>query len=272
MRKRFLKRSFYQFGILALFLALGITQVHASGLKNLSLEEITAATDVIAVGTVAKKQSQWVGNHIETTIGIKAKEYWKGDLGQSFEIAQMGGEVTQPLPIAMESNGAPKFFEGERVVLFLQKPSQAPQGKGASQPDPKSKVPGSYKVVGWAQGKYTILPDPKTGEDRVVRLGMENMQILDKRDMDKRIAAAQAYANSRLEKEGKMNKSAPSREPSPLDGKGNQKMPSAKSSPAPTGEMKGKASHASENSRDMLDLQNRDKLNDLKSKVQSYLK
>jgi len=184
----------------------------------------------------------------------------------------MGGEVTHPLPIAMESQGAPEFFEGENVVLFLQKPSQVPQGKGAAQPDPKSRVPGSYKVVGWAQGKYTILPDPQTGEDRVVRLGLENMRILDKHDMDRRIAVAQAYSISRLEKEGKMSKSAPSQAPAPLVGKGKPKAPETKTSPSLPGELKGKTSAAPEDAFAMLDLPNQEKLNDFKSKVQSYLK
>jgi len=251
---------------------LAISQLQASGLKQLSLEDMTKASDVIAVGTVMKKQSQWVGNHIETTIGIQSKEYWKGEMGKSIEITQMGGEVTQPLPIAMESNGAPQFFEGERVVLFLQKPPKSPQGKAAAQPDPRSKVPGSYKVVGWAQGKYTILPDSKTGEDRVIRLGLENMRILDKRDMDKRIAAAQSYAKSRLEKEGKMDKTTPPKEQSPLAGKGLIKAPVAKSSPAQSGALKGKSSPAPEDSAAVLDLPNQDKLKDFKSKVQTLLK
>jgi len=272
MRKRFFTRSFYHMGFLALLLALAIPQVPASGLKNLSLEDMTKASDAIAVGTVMNKRSQWVGKHIETTVGIQAREYWKGDLGKSIEITQMGGEVTQPLPIAMESQGAPQFFEGENVVLFLQKPPKAPQGKGAAQPDPKSRVPGSYKVVGWAQGKYTILPDPQTGENRVIRLGLENMRILDKRDMDKRIAVAQAYSISRLEKEGKISKSAPSQAPAPLAGKGKQKAPEAKASPALPGELKGKTSPAPQDALAMLDLPNQDKLNDFKSKVQTYLK
>ena len=92
-----------------------------SGLKSLSLEDMAKKSDVIAVGKVAKKEAAWVGRHIETTYKIMAKEYWKGDLGASFEFTQMGGDMYHPLPISMRAGGAPRFFEGERVVLFLEK-------------------------------------------------------------------------------------------------------------------------------------------------------
>jgi hypothetical protein len=69
-----------------------------------------------------------------------------------------------------------------------------------------------------------------------------------------------------------MDQTTPPKEPPPLAGKGKQKAPLAKTSPAHSGALKGKSSPAPEDSLAVLDLPNREKLNDFKSKVQSYLK
>ena len=271
MTKPFPVRFFYKGVILGLLMALAIPQIHAGAVKNLTLEEMTQASDVIAVGAVTKKEARWVGRRIETTLQIQAREYWKGDLGASFEIAQMGGEVTEPLPIAMQSDGAPQFFEGEKVVLFLEKPRKASSGKPDLKQDPKSKVPGSYKVVGWAQGKYTILPDPQTGEEKVVRLGLENMQILDKREMNRRIAVAESYAKSRLKKEGK-DKAAPAQDLPPYASQSAKQALAAQSPKTPPKDVNNNPASPGKDSFKELDLPNREKLGDFKSKVQKCFK
>jgi hypothetical protein len=208
--------------ILKFFILLIPFTAHGSSIQKFTMPEMTKLADVIAVGQVEKMESSWVDKHIETTIQIKAKEYWKGDMGPSFELTQMGGDVIQPLPIAMHADGEPRFFEGERVVLFLEKPkgkseirrssnvggsgTRAPsalrrQSYGASATDAQSKLAISMRVVGWAQGKFTILNDPKTGEEKAVCLGVQNARILDKREMEKLCAVAAEFEKMRISSE-----------------------------------------------------------------------
>ncbi|MCX6999803.1 MAG: hypothetical protein NT106_05845 [Candidatus Sumerlaeota bacterium] len=178
---------------------------HGSSIQKFTMPEMTKLADVIAVGQVEKMESRWVDKHIETTLQIKAKEYWKGDMGPSFELTQMGGDVIQPLPIAMHADGEPRFFEGERVVLFLEKP-KGKSGTRAPSTDAQSKLAISMRVVGWAQGKFTILNDPKTGEEKAVCLGVQNARILDKREMEKLCAVAAEFEKMRISKEGEPTK------------------------------------------------------------------
>jgi len=207
---RFIIYSLAFCGILIPFTA------HGSSIQKFTMPEMTKLADVIAVGQVEKMESRWVDKHIETTIQIKAKEYWKGDMGPSLELTQMGGDVIQPLPIAMHADGEPRFFEGERVVLFLEKPKGKSEsrrssnvgGSGTRAPssDAQSKLAISTRVVGWAQGKFTILNDPKTGEEKAVCLGVQNARILDKREMEKLCAVAAEFEKMRMTKEGEPTK------------------------------------------------------------------
>ena len=202
--------------ILKFFILLIPFTAHGSSIQKFTMPEMTKLSDVIAVGQVEKMESRWVDKHIETTIQIKAKEYWKGDMGPSFELTQMGGDVIQPLPIAMHADGEPRFFEGERVVLFLEKPKGKSEirrssnvgGSGTRAPsaDAQSKLAISTRVVGWAQGKFTILNDPKTGEEKAVCLGVQNTRILDKREMEKLCAVAAEFEKMRISKEGEPTK------------------------------------------------------------------
>ena len=192
--------------VFPIFLIAGIllpVVASAGALQKITVEEMAKLADVIVVGPVEKKEGAWVDKHIETTIRIQVSEYWKGSLGSTIELTQMGGEVTRPFPIAMHADGAPRFFEGERVILFLEKPKQ---NRSAAPPPPGAKISekltSSMQVLGWAQGKYTIISDPKTGEDKAVCLGMQNVRVVDKREMDKLCAVAAEYEKYRLKNKG----------------------------------------------------------------------
>jgi|GEM_PF-572215 len=241
---------------------------HGASIQKLTMPEMTKLADVIAVGQVENMESHWVDRHIETTIQVKAKEYWKGDMGPSFTLTQMGGDVTQPLPIAMHADGEPRFFEGERVILFLEKP----KGKGGTKSamaDTQSKLATSMRVVGWAQGKYTILNDPKTGEEKAICLGMQNTRILDKREMDKLCAVAAEYEKMRISKEvesKKAEKSATFSKPlstkNPLLTAGRLKASMGEKT-----ETKSASPQYSKNTLSALDLQSQKGLSEFKAEV-----
>jgi hypothetical protein len=269
MKKDFKKLSIQKMGILIILISLLFPLgARASALKKLSEQELANLSDVIVVGKVDKKEARWVGRHIETTIGIQAKEYWKGDLGSSFEFTQMGGELQRPLPIAMEADGAPKFFEGEQVILFLEKPKKNPQNKGASPLPPDSRLPDSCKVVGWAQGKYSIIKDSKTNQEKVIRLGMEDMKVLDRRELDRRIEAAKLYSGKN--KQEKPQKTEQSKASGPFIGK----IPPKTALQTSSQDLKKQDKEISfdANSQAVLDLPKRENLDDFKLRINGFLK
>lgn len=191
MTRKRKKTTFPAIFVVALIL-LPVLTVTASSIRKMNLDELTAKADVIAVGQVEKKESFWAGSRIETTVKIKAEEYWKGALGPEFEITQLGGDVLKPLPISMHADGEPRFFEGEKVVLFLEKPGFRPEKPSGK--NPGSKVAASYKVLGWAYGKYSVIFDPETGKEKVVRLGLLNARIADRKVLEERMELATKLA------------------------------------------------------------------------------
>jgi hypothetical protein len=246
---------------------------HGSSIQKYTMPEITKLADVIAVGQVEKMESIWVDKHIETTIQIKAKEYWKGDMGPSFELTQMGGDVIQPLPIAMHADGEPRFFEGERVILFLEKP-KGKNGTRASSANTQSKLAASMRVVGWAQGKFTILNDPKTGEEKAVCLGVQNARILDKREMEKLCAVAAEFEKMRMTKEGDSTKAEKAAKfTKPMTTK-NPLLTAGRLKTSMGGEMEAKSASPqySKDALSSLDLPSQKGLNEFKAAVIKELK
>ena len=154
---------------------------------QLSLEELAANSDVIVIGTCVSKKTDFIAGHFETQMTFSTQEYLKGDMGSEISITLPGGEITEPLPLGQYVTGLPQFVTGEDVVLFLDTKSVQRKQKAMadrlnkSMPDAlkkdlqKSTLPSSPDVVGYWQGKYTILTDPASGEKRVTRLRLETM-------------------------------------------------------------------------------------------------
>ncbi|MBN1901089.1 hypothetical protein JW926_07170 [Candidatus Sumerlaeota bacterium] len=275
--KTYLKLSFYH--RMGLFLILGLflfpSPVLGSALQKLSEKELANLADVVVVGQVSSKEARWVGRHIETTVSVRAKEYWKGNLGDSFELTQMGGEVQRPLPIAMKADGAPEFFMGEQVILFLENPkpnpNPNPNSKVKNALPPDSKLPNSCKVVGWAQGKYTIIRDSKTNQDKIIRLGMEDMTVLSKHDMEKRIEAARIYSGLASKNEEKPVKTKQNQGAAPMAGKMGKKASSG-ADPAKVSESEVKVASLDKDSLAILDLPKRENLEVFKTRIMDILK
>lgn len=159
-------------------IGLCIPSAMAVYMKNLSIEEMVKKADVICIGKVAKKESRWVSGHIETTMAINVSEYLKGNIGNVVEITQVGGVLKEPIPIAQYVTGMPEFYKNEEVLLFLSTQKRSLAFTPAKAPSPKSRLLNSPQVVGLAQGKYTIVTDPDTGEKRVTHFRLDNLAIL----------------------------------------------------------------------------------------------
>jgi hypothetical protein len=112
----------------------------------LSLEELTAQSDVVLRGTVQSKTClRDEAGRIYTRIDLDVAETWKGASATNrFTVVQAGGVLGNR---RVEVSGQPDFTIGEEVVLFLVLNSR---GEGV--------------VLGVAQGKFEVSTDQATGE------------------------------------------------------------------------------------------------------------
>jgi hypothetical protein len=89
------------------------------------------------------------GLGIETLVTLQAASYLKGDLGREFTFVATGGQLGRYRSIV---SGAPRFVEGQEVVLFL----------GA-------KPPAIPHVIRLGQGAFRVSVDRRTGAKTIRR-------------------------------------------------------------------------------------------------------
>lgn len=91
----------------------------AAQFREFDRREQVLGSDVIAVGRVVGTRSdrEDAGEAIFTAIDLLVDEAWKGaPEGEVIEVRSPGGEVDG---VALEVDGAARFVEGERVLVFL---------------------------------------------------------------------------------------------------------------------------------------------------------
>ena len=112
---------------------------------------LVADARVIAVGRVVALESRWTeGRHgIETLVTIDVEQYLKGDLGTSVTLRTPGGQMGPYLSVMP---GAPRFAEGDEVVLFL-------TGDGPALPHVLGLGQGVFRVVVDASGRRLVVPE-----------------------------------------------------------------------------------------------------------------
>ncbi len=124
---------------------------------GLSTKELTGNSELALVGRVEKVNSHWNadGTMIFTTAEIRVEEPLKGDAspGQTVTVTCEGGEVGN---MGLRVSDSATFTRGEKVIVFLE-----PEAKQVAEAraKPHSQLGGAYKLVGKAQGKYTVDKD-----------------------------------------------------------------------------------------------------------------
>ena len=134
---------------MTLLTSLGFNAAEASTYGTLySIEEMTDLAHDVISGTVTKLESKQIDGVIKTSVTVSIEHNYVGSKSQSFTFDVIGGTVND---ITMDVPGAPKFEEGQSVLLFL---------------DHK-------QVVGFGQGLYAI------GPDKTATRSMEGATVLD---------------------------------------------------------------------------------------------
>jgi hypothetical protein len=138
-------KQIHVYAAAALIAALS-TPASATTAVRLSNDAMAAAADIIAVGTAIDVQAAWEGRTLVTVVTLKVNESLKGNAGATLSVALPGGvDANRRVPVAMTYAGAPSIAIGEEVFVFLSRDEDVQSG---------------LTVVGFSQGKFSIVTDP----------------------------------------------------------------------------------------------------------------
>lgn len=133
-----MKKAFF----IAIFLILLETQLASAVMLGIHLRSLATDADLIVRGRVNQIECQWTDDKtaIVSIARIDVREVIAGTgPAGSIEVAWWGGRIGD---IGMKQSDEPEFVTGEDVLLFLHRPEK--------------QQPPFFRVVGKAQGKYSI--------------------------------------------------------------------------------------------------------------------
>ena len=143
-------RTLLAAGALSLGLALFTAPAQATTLSELSVDQMTDASDLVVRGTVTEIWNELDANGtIWTRAQVDVAQTLKGDAPQTVIVSQIGGAYGSKLDLV---HGAARFSVGEEALFFLEHLGS-----------------GNTTIVGLWQGKYTVRIDPDTANEIGVR-------------------------------------------------------------------------------------------------------
>jgi hypothetical protein len=145
---------------------------------EMSLDRLASESDDIFVGNVVNKKASFYQQNIYTQYTLQVEQPMKGRYGkgETVVVNQAGGTLQSP-PIAQHPIGSPEMFHGERVALFLKQPLPRTPAEQKRNPDPAG-VLSSPQIVGFNQGKFTVVHDKQSDRDVVFRFRPEQNGFL----------------------------------------------------------------------------------------------
>ena len=145
----------------AIVVALAGGDLLATTVRTMSNRELTEQADVVVIGKGATMRTAWQGRTLFTLVTVTVAETLKGAPQATVTVAIPGGiDLNRKAPISMSFPSAPGIKRGEEVVLFLAQTAAVSSG---------------YVVLGFSQGKFSILAQP-AGE-QVVSRDLTNIQL-----------------------------------------------------------------------------------------------
>jgi hypothetical protein len=134
-------------------LVLVATMAWATTARRFSNHDLAVSADVVVIGECTNVRSAWVDRMLVTEATVRVTENLKGTGTQLTVILPGGIDANRPVPIMMSYAGAPQMRTGEEVFLFL---------------DDETTSLGGYTIVGFSQGKFSIVNDAQ-GRKQVER-------------------------------------------------------------------------------------------------------
>jgi len=118
------------------------------------MQDMVAQSELIVTGRCLSTRSVWIDRSLVTIATISVGETIKGSEASTVDVVLPGGaDSNRRIPVAMTYPGAPTIQPQEDVFLFL---TQA------------GVIANSYAVMGFAQGKFSIVENNQ-GEKLVSR-------------------------------------------------------------------------------------------------------
>lgn len=161
-------------------LALGILTIvliasgaGATTMIRLDSAAMASEAEAIVIGSCTSASSEWVDGALMTLITVEIDESLKGDESGELTLVIPGGiDADRAIPVAVTYPGAPVVFEGENVLLFL---------------TTSNAVAGGYDVVGFSQGKFTLVEDA-SGQQSVAQGQSGDASSMSLAEMKRQIA------------------------------------------------------------------------------------
>ena len=140
----------------------------ATTLQKLGDAEMAQQAGAIVIGRCVAAESQWAGKTLVTLVRVEVREALKGSPADELTVVIPGGiDDSRAVPVAVIYPGAPALFDQEHVLLFL---------------TDSGLVPGGYDIVGFNQGKFTVVEGPSgvqlaVGKGKTMPLEQKKSQI-----------------------------------------------------------------------------------------------
>ena len=138
--------------------------IRAATQRTIKLDGLVEKAEVIFIGKAVKQESAWNIEHtrIYTRTTFRVDEYLKGDAGDLLTIETPGGVAEG---VGMLVPGVPLFrLQGKNLIFAT--------------PGPRT---GTHRVLGWAQGRFRIRRDAKTGRETLSR-SLKHVSLLGPKD------------------------------------------------------------------------------------------
>jgi hypothetical protein len=141
--------------------ALVATSLGATTVVDKSHDTMAREAALIATGQCTQLASAWIGRELVTVATVKVTERLKGLSASEIQVIVPGGiDVNRPYPVAVNVPGAPHFLPQENVLLFL---------------SDEARVPNGYAIVGFSQGKFSLVEGP--GGEKVLRQDLTALNL-----------------------------------------------------------------------------------------------
>lgn len=134
-------------------LVLGATTAWATTALQLSNQDLAVQADLVLIGNCVDVRTAWVDRMLVTLATIQVSENLRGSSSSVTVVLPGGVDANRPVPVMMSYPGAPQIALEEQVFLFL---------------EDETATLGGYTVVGFSQGKFSIVTDSqgRKGVDR----------------------------------------------------------------------------------------------------------
>ena len=135
--------------LLCAAIALAAPALWATTILKQTDSDMIRQSGIILTGRCTNLEPTWVGRTLVTKATIAVDEVLKGSAGREVTVVLPGGvDVHRKIPVAVTYPGAPEILVREQVLLFL-----APDGL----------VRDSLSIVGYSQGKFTLVKTAESG-------------------------------------------------------------------------------------------------------------